>query len=88
MYPLLIDVLILLAVSIPVSFLFHKLKLPAIVGFLVTGMIVGPHAAGWIAETEAVRAMAEIGVVLLLFTIGVEFSFDQLFSQGDRKSVV
>jgi CPA2 family monovalent cation:H+ antiporter-2 len=84
MYPLLIDVLILLAVSIPVSFLFHKLKLPAIVGFLVTGMIVGPHAAGWIAETEAVRAMAEIGVVLLLFTIGVEFSFEKLFSEGPK----
>jgi monovalent cation:H+ antiporter-2, CPA2 family len=84
MYPLLIDVLILLAVSIPVSFLFHKLKLPAIVGFLVTGMIVGPHAAGWISETEAVRAMAEIGVVLLLFTIGLEFSFQKLFSQGSK----
>jgi CPA2 family monovalent cation:H+ antiporter-2 len=84
MYPLLIDVLILLAVSIPVSFLCNKLKLPSIVGFLVTGMIVGPHAAGWIGDTEAVRAMAEIGVVLLLFTIGVEFSFDQLFSQGPK----
>lgn len=84
MYPLLIDVLILLAVSIPVSFLCHKLKLPAIVGFLVTGMIVGPHAAGWIAEPEAVRAMAEIGVVLLLFTIGVEFSFEKLFSEGPK----
>lgn len=82
MYPLLVDVLILLAVSIPVSFFFHKLKLPAIVGFLVTGMIVGPHAAGWISETEAVRAMAEIGVVLLLFTIGLEFSFQKLFSEG------
>src|SRR5262245_41348408 len=84
MYPLLIDVLILLAVSIPVSFLCNKLKLPSIVGFLLTGMIVGPHAAGWIPETEAVRAMAEIGVVLLLFTIGVEFSFEQLFSQGPK----
>ncbi|MCI0617025.1 cation:proton antiporter [bacterium] len=84
MYPLLIDVLILLAVSIPVSFLCNKLKLPSIVGFLVTGMIVGPHAAGWIAETEAVRAMAEIGVVLLLFTIGVEFSFEKLFSEGPK----
>jgi monovalent cation:H+ antiporter-2, CPA2 family len=84
MYPLLIDVLILLAVSIPVSFLCNKLRLPSIVGFLVTGMIVGPHAAGWIAETEAVRAMAEIGVVLLLFTIGVEFSFQRLFSEGPK----
>jgi monovalent cation:H+ antiporter-2, CPA2 family len=84
MYPLLIDVLILLAVSIPVSFVCNKLKLPSIVGFLVTGMIVGPHAAGWIAETEAVQAMAEIGVVLLLFTIGVEFSFEKLFSEGPK----
>jgi CPA2 family monovalent cation:H+ antiporter-2 len=84
MIGLLTDFLILLAVSIPVSFLFHKLKLPAIVGFLVTGMIVGPYGARLISETEAVRALAEIGVVLLLFTIGLEFSFEKLFSERLR----
>jgi CPA2 family monovalent cation:H+ antiporter-2 len=83
-FKLLTDFLILLAVSIPVSFLFHKLKLPAIVGFLVTGMIVGPYGARLISETEAVRALAEIGVVLLLFTIGLEFSFEKLFSEKLR----
>ena len=84
MIGLLTDFLILLAVSIPVSFLFHKLKLPSIVGFLVTGMIVGPYGAGWISETEAVRSLAEIGVVLLLFSIGLEFSFEKLFSEKLR----
>jgi CPA2 family monovalent cation:H+ antiporter-2 len=84
MIGLLTDFLILLAVSIPVSFLFHKLKLPAIVGFLVTGMIVGPYGARLISDTEAVRALAEIGVVLLLFTIGLEFSFEKLFSERLR----
>ena len=84
MIALLTDFLILLAVSIPVSFLFHKLKLPAIVGFLVTGMIVGPFGARLISDTEAVRALAEIGVVLLLFTIGLEFSFQKLFSEKFR----
>jgi CPA2 family monovalent cation:H+ antiporter-2 len=81
---LLIDIVILLAVSIPVSYAFHRLKLSSIVGFLVTGIIVGPHGAGWISEIEAVKVMAEIGVVLLLFTIGLEFSFKQLLSGGMR----
>jgi CPA2 family monovalent cation:H+ antiporter-2 len=83
-YPLLVDFLILLAVSIPVSFVFQKMKLPSITGFLVTGMIVGPFGAGLVSDIEAVRALAEIGVVLLLFTIGLEFSFHHLFAAGPK----
>ena len=66
-YSLLNDFLVILAVSIPVSFLFHRLKFPSIVGFLATGVIVGPYGAGLISDTEAVRALAEIGVVLGVF---------------------
>ena len=79
-YPLLNDFLKILAVSIPVSFLFQRLRFPSIVGFLVTGVIVGPYGAGLIADTVAVRQLADIGVVLLLFTIGLEFSLGQLLS--------
>ena len=83
-YPLLNDFLIILAVSIPVSLLFHKLKFPSIIGFLATGVIVGPYGAGLIGDTEAVTALASIGVVLLLFTIGLEFSIRQLLTSSLR----
>lgn len=80
-YPLLVDILVLLAIAIPLSFLFSKLKLPAIVGFLATGIIAGPFGARLISRIDSVRAMADIGVVLLLFTIGLEFSFRNIFSR-------
>jgi K+:H+ antiporter len=83
-YPLLKDFLTILAVSIPVSFVFHRLRFPSIIGFLATGIIVGPYGAGLITDTGAVRALAEIGVVLLLFTIGLEFSIRQLLSSSLR----
>lgn len=87
-YPLLTDFVTLLAVSIPVSFLFQKLRLPSIIGFLVTGMIVGPYGAGLVSDLEAVRALAGIGVVLLLFTIGLEFSLQHLLDTGRKTLLV
>src|SRR5262245_34328882 len=81
---LLIDFLIVLAVSIPVIIVFHRLKLPSIVCFLSTGVIVGPAGAGLVKDVEAVRALAEIGVILLLFTIGIEFSIQQLLAAGSK----
>ncbi len=83
-YPLLNDFLVILAVSIPVSYLFHHLRFPSIVGFLVTGLIVGPYGARLISDIEAVDSLARIGVVLLLFTIGLEFSIRQLLRSSLR----
>ncbi len=68
------DVLVIFTVSITVVFLFHKLRLPAIAGFLAAGALIGPHGLNLVSDLEQVRVMAEIGVVLLLFTIGIEFS--------------
>ena len=72
------DLLIIFAVSIAVVFAFHQLRLPSIAGFLVAGAIIGPHGLNLVSDLEQVRALAEIGVVLLLFTIGVEFSLTHL----------
>lgn len=80
----LLQFLILLAISIPVTFLFQKLKVPAIIGFLVTGIIAGPSGMALVSEHESVQIIAELGVVLLLFTIGVEFSLGEFFSSGRR----
>lgn len=76
--PLLKDLLILLLTSIPVAFICHRLRLPLIIGFILTGALIGPFGLGLISELEAVEALAEIGVVLLLFTIGLEFSLRRI----------
>jgi CPA2 family monovalent cation:H+ antiporter-2 len=72
------DIVIILLVSIPIIFLFRKLNIPSIVGFLIAGMIIGPFGFQLISEIEKIEIMAEIGVILLLFTIGLEVSFGQL----------
>jgi CPA2 family monovalent cation:H+ antiporter-2 len=72
------ELILLLAVSLPITFLFHKMRLPALVGFLITGIILGPHGAAMVTDTTVVERLAEIGVVLLLFTIGLEFSLDDI----------
>jgi K+:H+ antiporter len=76
--PLLDDLLILLIASIPIAFVCHRLRLPVIVGFMITGVVIGPYGLGLIKDAQAVEALAEIGVVLLLFTIGLEFSLRRM----------
>lgn len=72
------DLLILLALSIPVVALAQRARIPAIVGFLVVGAIAGPHGFRLIGQPEVVRELAEVGVVLLLFTIGLELSLSHI----------
>jgi CPA2 family monovalent cation:H+ antiporter-2 len=76
--PLFEDLLIILLVSVPVAFLCMRLKLPLLVGFMLTGILIGPYALGLIKELAAIEILAEIGVILLLFTIGLEFSIRRL----------
>jgi len=76
------ELIILLAVSLPITFVFHKAKLPALVGFLITGVLIGPYGTGIITETSAVERLAEIGVVLLLFTVGLEFTIADIMRSG------
>lgn len=77
-FELLFDLVLILLLSIPVVFLFNYLKISSIVGFLITGIIVGPYGFSLIKAVHEVEILAEIGVVLLLFTIGIEFSLRQL----------
>ena len=65
-------------VSVPVAFLCLRLKLPLLVGLILSGIAIGPYGLGWIHELEAIEVLAEIGVMLLLFTIGLEFSLRRL----------
>jgi CPA2 family monovalent cation:H+ antiporter-2 len=76
---LLQDIAIIFGLAIIVLQVCHKIKLPAIIGFLVTGALVGPHGLHLVKSVHEVELLAEIGVVLLLFTIGLEFSLKELF---------
>ncbi|MEM5788883.1 MAG: cation:proton antiporter, partial [Syntrophobacteraceae bacterium] len=78
--PLLSDIVIIFGLAIGVLYLCHLLRIPAIVGFLLTGVLAGPHGFGLISAVHEVESMAEIGVVLLLFTIGLEFSMKHLWN--------
>jgi CPA2 family monovalent cation:H+ antiporter-2 len=79
-YGVLGNLLVIYTVSIAVVFVFHQFRLPSIAGFLVAGSLIGPHGLNLISDIETVKILAEIGVVLLLFTIGIEFSLVQLAS--------
>lgn len=78
--PLLQDLVILLAFSIAIVFVLNRLKVPSILGFLLTGVIIGPHGLSLIEAVEEVEIISEIGVILLLFVIGLEMSIKQLIS--------
>lgn len=79
-FPLLQDIVILLGFSVAVVFALQKLRLPSILGFLLTGIIIGPFGFSLIENHEQVEILSEIGVILLLFVIGMELSMSQLAS--------
>ena len=72
------SIILLLATSVVAVALFRRLSLPPIIAYLAVGMALGPSALGLIPETDGMHLIAEFGVVFLLFTIGLEFSFPQL----------
>jgi K+:H+ antiporter len=75
---LLKDLLLVFALAIAVLLICHQLRVAATVGFLLTGVLVGPQGLGLIGSGKEVELLTEIGVVLLLFTIGLEFSLGNL----------
>ena len=81
-YPLLRDLAIIFAGSLLVILVFHRLKLPALPGFIVAGVLLGPNALGLVSDVHQVESLAEVGVILLLFTIGIEFSLSRLREMG------
>jgi CPA2 family monovalent cation:H+ antiporter-2 len=86
-----LDLLIVLVTAIAGGMLARWLRLPVILGYLVGGIIIGPYGigtlsifggTGFVSETETINTLAEIGVVLLLFTIGLEFSLKEIMRTG------
>src|SRR5687767_10881083 len=76
------DLLIVFAVAAAVVFLFQRLRVPSVVGLLVAGVLIGPYGLSLIHDTDRVKTMAEIGVVVLLFAVGLEFNLPRLVGMG------
>ena len=72
------EVTVLLVVSAVIAYICFRLGLVPIIGFLVAGVLIGPNALGLVQDAELIDAAAELGVIFLLFTIGIEFSLEQL----------
>jgi monovalent cation:H+ antiporter-2, CPA2 family len=73
------DIVVIFALSTLVNYLFTRIRVPTIIGYLLTGIIAGPYLFGLIRSPHEIEIMAEIGVVLLMFTIGIEFSLEHLY---------
>jgi CPA2 family monovalent cation:H+ antiporter-2 len=74
------NLLIILTSSLVVIALFQRLRLPPVLGYLCVGLMVGPTAFNWINESEALPYLAELGVVFLLFSLGLEFSLSKMLA--------
>ena len=79
-FQLLKDIVIILGLSVLVILVLHKLKIPTILGFLITGMIAGPYGFNLIESSHEVELLSEMGIIFLLFVIGIEFSLKGMLS--------
>jgi len=77
-----VSIAILLAAALIGGMIAHRLKQPVILGYMLVGILVGPHALGLVSDLSLVETMATIGVSLLMFTLGLEISFSQLRQTG------
>lgn len=75
---ILIDIVIIFTFSTAVNYLFTRIKIPTIIGYLLTGIAVGPSLLGILRSPHDIEFMAEIGIIILMFTIGLEFSLNHL----------
>jgi CPA2 family monovalent cation:H+ antiporter-2 len=83
------DLALVLCVAAITSVVFQRLRLPAAPGYIVAGLLIGPHVPfPLVANLETVQTLAELGVVLLMFSIGLEFSLRRLVRIGPRVGLV
>ncbi|MGH8286305.1 MAG: cation:proton antiporter, partial [Steroidobacteraceae bacterium] len=74
------QILVLLAAAVVVIYAVRRLRLPPILGYLAVGMLLGPHAFGLATDDAVTSALAEFGVIFLVFTLGLEFSLPRLIA--------
>jgi CPA2 family monovalent cation:H+ antiporter-2 len=76
--PILGELGLVIAVAVVVTVVLSRLRLPTVAGLLASGALMGPSGFGWVSSVHDIELLAEVGVVLLLFTIGLEFSLARL----------
>ena len=79
-HPLISTIVIALALAWVFGALAHRLRLPPLIGYLIAGVLIGPATPGFVADQTLASELAEIGVILLMFGVGLHFSLEQLFS--------
>src|SRR4029434_2509874 len=85
---ILFDLFIIFAAAKVAAELFERLRQPAVVGEILAGILIGPSVLGWVVPSELTHAMSEIGVILLLFTVGLEVNPGALLKVGRRALLV
>lgn len=78
------DLAFVLCVAAVTTVIFHALRQPVVVGYLVAGMVVGPYTPGLFVDTSRLHGVSELGVILLMFALGLEFSIRRLLRLGPR----
>lgn len=79
---LLVDVAIILAAAFPMLFIGRRFGIPEVIGYLLTGIVIGPHALALVRDTAAVESIAEVGVALILFFVGLHIPLERLRTLG------
>ena len=79
-YPLISTIVFSVVFAFLLGFIASRLKLPTIVGYIVAGILLSPHTPGFIADIEIAKQLAEIGIILLMFEVGLHFSMKDLLN--------
>src|SRR5262252_9642223 len=78
--PLIVTLAAALGLALVLGFVASRLRLPALVGYLLAGVLIGPHTPGFVADVSLAAQLAEIGVMLLMFGVGLHFSVADLMA--------
>ena len=82
-FPILLNITVALVVAFIGGLFARRLKLPALVGYLLAGIVIGPFTPGFVGDLHTIQELAEIGVIFLLFGVGLHFSLRDLWSVRD-----
>ena len=81
--PLLINISVALVVAFFGGLIARRIGLPTIVGYLLAGIVIGPFTPGFVGDVETIQQLAELGVIFLMFGVGLHFSFGDLWRVRD-----
>ena len=81
------DLVVVMVVAAAVTILFYRLKQPVVLGYLLAGVLIGPHLFRWIHDTGSIDGLAELGIIFLMFAVGLEFDLKKLRKVGTAAGI-